>query len=229
MNTEGEKIHKSWKKILKDEFKQPYFSDIKNYLHIAKSQGITIYPPESKIYNAFDSTPFDKVKVIVVGQDPYHGHGEAMGLSFSVPYGKRTPPSLRNIFKELKNDIGMTIPSHGDLSEWADQGVFLLNAILTVEHQQASSHKNIGWITFTNAVIKHLSVKKENLVFLLWGRFAQSKSGLIDQSKHHVLTAAHPSPMARGGFYGCKHFSKTNDILNNIGLKPINWNLGKYE
>lgn len=219
------KIHDSWKKELADEFTKPYFLGIKNYIVSAKKEGKTIYPPGSKIFNAFDSTLFEEVKVVIVGQDPYHGPGEAMGLSFSVPKGKRIPPSLLNIYKEMQVDLGIPIANHGDLTSWAVQGVFLLNAILTVEHKKASSHKNIGWMTFTDAVIKKLSNGRENLIFLLWGNFAQSKAILIDQKKHHILKAPHPSPLARGGFFGCKHFSKTNDLLQKSGMNPIKWKL----
>ena len=223
------RIESSWKQILKDEFEKPYFGSIKTQLLEARSLSKKIYPPGSKIFNAFDSTPFNEVKVVIVGQDPYHGPGEAMGLSFSVPKGKRVPPSLLNIYKELRDDIGFHIPNHGDLSSWAGQGVFLLNAILTVEHKKASSHRNFGWMIFTDAVISKLSQERENLVFLLWGRFAQSKSELIDQSKHHVLKAPHPSPLARGGFFGCKHFSKTNDLLIKSSQAPIDWQIKNYE
>jgi len=218
-------IESSWKEILQQEFQKAYFAEIKQYLVKTKSEGKVIYPPGKSIFNAFDTTPFDRVKVVIVGQDPYHGPGEAMGLSFSVPKGKRIPPSLLNIYKELKEDIGMIIPDHGDLTSWAEQGVFLLNSILTVEHKKASSHKSIGWMEFTDAVIKTLSDHREKLIFLLWGRFAESKSALIDQSKHYVLIAPHPSPLARGGFFGCRHFSKTNELLNQNQIDPINWEL----
>ena len=225
MNADKVQIDQSWKRELRTEFEKDYFDEIKNYLVGAKEKGKTIYPPGRLIFNAFNSTPFEKVKVVVVGQDPYHGQGEAMGLSFSVPKGVRVPPSLINIYKELKSDLGTPVPTHGDLSYWAEQGVFLLNAILTVEHKSPSSHKSIGWEVFTNAVIRILSEKREGLIFLLWGRFAQSKSDLIDQSRHYVLQAPHPSPLARGGFFGCKHFSKTNDILTKLGKDVIDWNI----
>jgi len=225
MNAEQVNIEQSWKNVLRNEFEKDYFEQIKAKLVSARADNKKLYPPGSKIFNAFDATPFDNVKVVIVGQDPYHGPGEAMGLSFSVPKEKRIPPSLINIFKELKSDINIPIPTHGDLSYWSNQGVFLLNAILTVEHKKPSSHRNFGWEVFTDAVIKTLSDKKENLVFLLWGKFAQSKAVLIDQLKHHVLTAPHPSPLARGGFFGCKHFSKTNEILLGLNMKPIDWEL----
>ena len=219
------KIESSWKKILNDEFHKPYFSQIVHFLKKAKAESKRIYPPGSLIFNAFKLTPFDKVKVVIIGQDPYHNVGEAMGLSFSVPRGKRVPPSLANIYKEIELDLGIRPPGHGDLTAWANQGVFLLNAMLTVEHKQAGSHKKIGWQLFTDAVIKSLSDKKENLIFLLWGRFAQSKKEHIDESKHYVLEAAHPSPLARNAFSGCSHFSKTNELLIKHQKKPINWDL----
>ena len=218
-------IESSWKEALRGEFQQPYFDGIKAHLTKEKQQGQTIYPPGGLIFNAFELTPFHDVKVVILGQDPYHNPGEAMGLCFSVPIGVRVPPSLKNIYKELNTDVGFEIPNHGDLTSWAKQGVFLLNAMLTVRHKSAGSHKNIGWQTFTDAVIKTLSDRKENLVFLLWGRFAQSKASLIDQMKHHVLTAAHPSPLARNAFSGCQHFSKTNSILEKMDQAPINWSL----
>tara|TARA_Y100000385_G_C13044574_1_gene616852 strand:+ start:582 stop:1262 length:681 start_codon:yes stop_codon:yes gene_type:complete len=225
MKVEDVRIHESWKNVLKDEFQKPYFMEIKNHLLLSKSEGKTVYPPGSKIFNAFDSTHFNEVKVVIVGQDPYHGPGEAMGLSFSVPRGKRIPPSLLNIYKEMKEDLGYDMPRHGDLSSWADQGVFLLNSILTVEHKLASSHKKIGWMIFTDAVISQLSNLRKNLIFMLWGKFAQSKSDLIDQTKHHVLQAPHPSPLARGGYFGSKHFSKANDILTKTNQSQINWKI----
>lgn len=187
--------------------------------------GKIIYPPGPKIFNAFDSTPFSKVKVIILGQDPYHGPGQAMGLSFSVPKNIRIPPSLRNIHKELYNDLDIEIPGHGDLSSWAAKGVFLLNAILTVEHKKAGSHSKIGWETFTDAVIRKLSDERENLVFLLWGRFARSKASLIDSNKHHIFESAHPSPLAGNAFMNNNHFSKANKALIDAGLDPIDWRI----
>lgn len=218
-------IEDSWKEVLTDEFRSTYFDEIKSHLLEDKNRGFKIYPPGSLIFNAFNLTPFQKVKVVILGQDPYHNPGEAMGLCFSVPKGVRIPPSLKNVYRELSEDVGFHIPEHGDLTSWANQGVFLLNAMLTVRYKSAGSHKNIGWQKFTNAVIKAISDNKENVIFLLWGRFAQSKIQHINQLKHHVLTAAHPSPLARNAFSGCKHFSKTNYLLENMGKKPIDWTL----
>ena len=225
MNPDKVQIENSWREVLRSEFEQEYFDQIKVQLIKDRQAGYTVYPPGPMIFNAFSLTPFDKVKVVIIGQDPYHNPGEAMGLCFSVPKGKRVPPSLQNIYKELHADTGFIIPGHGDLTAWATQGVFLLNAMLTVRHKSPGSHKKIGWQVFTDAVIKTLSDQKENLVFLLWGRFAQSKSQLIDQMKHYVLTAAHPSPLARNAFSGCQHFSKTNDILKKLGHSGIDWTL----
>ncbi len=218
-------IEESWKNVLREEFQKPYFEEIRNTLYKAKSEGQVIYPPGKLIFNAFNSTPFEEVKVIVIGQDPYHNPGQAMGLSFSVPEGIRIPPSLKNIFKEIHNDIGCEIPSHGDLSSWSEQGVFLLNAMLTVEKNKPSSHSKIGWQTFTDNVIKILSAQREHLVFLLWGRFAQNKASLIDQSKHLVLQSSHPSPLAGKSFFNNHHFSKTNEYLVSNNMKPINWEI----
>jgi len=218
-------IEASWKEELKEEFHKPYFDGMVSFLKQAKQDGKIIYPPGKLIFNAFSLTPFDKVKVVILGQDPYHNPGEAMGLCFSVPRGVRVPPSLVNIYKEIKRDLGLDIPPHGDLTSWAQQGVFLLNAMLTVEHKAAGAHKNIGWQEFTNAVIHTLSKQREGLVFLLWGRFAQSKKECIDETRHYVLEAAHPSPLARNAFSGCSHFSRTNDILVKNGKEAINWQL----
>lgn len=217
------RIEKSWKKVLAAEFEKEYFQGITNYIKTEKTAGKVIYPTGSLIFNAFEKTPFDKVRVVILGQDPYHGPGEAMGLCFSVPEKIRVPPSLRNIFKELHQDLNIEIPTHGDLSKWADQGVFLLNAFLTVEHKKASSHSKIGWHHFTDAVIQKLSDQKENLVFLLWGNFAKSKKELIDSKKHLILESAHPSPLARNLFFGNHHFSKCNQYLNDHGKQTINW------
>jgi uracil-DNA glycosylase len=217
-------IEASWKELLADEFQQPYFSAIKSFLVKEKQAGKTIYPPGSLIFNAFNTTPVDKVKVVILGQDPYHGPRQAMGLSFSVPRDVRTPASLRNIYKELADNIdGFQIPKHGDLTAWAEQGVFMLNAMLTVEHKKAGSHKKAGWQKFTDAVIKKLSDEREGIIFMLWGNFAKSKKVLIDTSKHHVLEAVHPSPLAGNGFLGNKHFSTANEILSKQGKTPINW------
>lgn len=217
------KIEPSWKAVLENEFEQPYFQSIAAFLRREKEAGKVIYPPGPLIFNAFNSTPFDQVKVVILGQDPYHNPGEAMGLSFSVPRGIATPPSLKNIYKELNSDVGVPIPAHGDLSSWAKQGVFLLNAMLTVEHKQAQSHQHIGWQNFTDAVIRKLSEQREHLVFMLWGNFARKKASLIDASRHLILEAAHPSPLAGGAFFGCKHFSQANAYLEEHGLTPIDW------
>jgi len=219
------KIHESWKNALASEFEQPYFAMIKQSIVKDKQAGQTIYPPGSLIFNAFDSTPFDKVKVVILGQDPYHGPNQAHGLCFSVQDGIPKPPSLANIFKELKEDLGLEIPTNGNLQRWADQGVFLLNAALTVRKHQANAHKDIGWHTFTDAVIKKLSDEREGLVFLLWGGFAKKKAKLINGLKHHVLTSGHPSPLSanKGYWFGNKHFSKTNEILERQGSTPVQW------
>ncbi len=221
------KIEPSWKEILKEEFDKPYFQHIPLHLKTEKTQGKTIYPPGGNIFNAFNTTPFDKIKVVIIGQDPYHGQGQAHGLCFSVLKGVAPPPSLVNIFKELKDDIGMGIPAHGNLTSWAEQGVFLLNASLTVRAGEPMSHSKIGWAQFTDAVIKMISDKKEHVVFFLWGKFAQDKRLLVDEKKHLVLTAAHPSPLsAFNGFFGCKHFSKANQYLMSKGIDPVDWSLG---
>jgi len=219
------KIEPSWKIALEKEFEQPYFQTLVTFLKNEKQAGKIIYPPGSQIFNAFDSTPFEKVEVVILGQDPYHNPGEAMGLSFSVPKGVRIPPSLQNIFKELNTDLGAPVPQHGDLSAWAARGVFLLNAMLTVERNRPSSHSQIGWQNFTDAVIKKLSEARDGLVFMLWGNFARKKKELIDGSRHLILEAAHPSPLAGGAFFGCRHFSKANEYLKQSGKTPIDWNL----
>jgi len=219
------KIDDSWKAQLKDEFHAPYFSSLKDFLTSEKLKNKVIYPPGSKIFSAFDHTSFDNVKVVLLGQDPYHGTGQAHGLSFSVPDGIKPPPSLMNMFKELHTDLGIPIPKKGNLEKWANQGVLLLNATLTVEANSAGSHQGKGWEKFTDAVIKTISEKKKGVVFLLWGNFAKKKAELIDTQKHFVLTAAHPSPLAGGAFFGCKHFSKTNELLKKQGLEPIDWSL----
>ena len=219
------KIEASWKEVLHKEFTKPYFEQIAAFLKIEKAQGKTIYPPGSLIFNAFDKTPFNKVKVVLLGQDPYHGPDQAHGLCFSVQDGVPPPPSLQNMYKELNNDIGMPIPKTGNLTKWATQGVFLLNASLTVRAGEPMSHSKIGWAEFTDAVIKTISSEKKGVVFLLWGRFAQDKQVLIDETRHYVLKAAHPSPLsAHNGFFGCKHFSKTNAILRQQSLEAIDWN-----
>ncbi len=219
------KIEASWKNVLAEEFEKIYFRKITQFIKDEKSNSKVVLPPGNLIFNAFDSTPFDQVNVVILGQDPYHNIGEAMGLSFSVPKGVKIPPSLRNIYKELNSDLGIKIPEHGDLSTWASMGVFLLNAMLTVEHNKASSHQNIGWQEFTDAVIQKLSFSREHIVFMLWGNFAKKKADLIDNNKHLILTAAHPSPLAGGAFFGSKHFSKANDYLISKGKKTINWKI----
>jgi len=220
------KIDQSWKEALHGEFQKPYFQQIAAHLKTEIATGTTIYPPGPLIFNAFNKTPFDNVKVVLLGQDPYHGKGQAMGLSFSVPDGVKPPPSLENIFKELHDDVGMSIPNTGNLTKWAEQGVFLLNAILTVRAKEPASHQKIGWQQFTDRVIQLLSDKKEGIVFLLWGKFAQEKQILIDATKHYVLKAAHPSPYsADKGFFGCRHFSKTNELLSQEGKDPVDWSL----
>ncbi len=218
------KMEESWKEVLKDEFVRPYFLQIAAHLKTEKATKALIYPPGSLIFNAFDKTPFDNVKVVILGQDPYHNPNQAMGLSFSVPDGIAPPPSLMNIYKELHTDIGMPIPTTGNLTSWAKQGVLLLNAVLTVRANEPASHAKIGWMDFTNSVIKKISEQHSGVIFLLWGRFAQEKQALIDETKHHVLKAAHPSPMsAFSGFFGCKHFSRTNFLLSKEGKEAIDW------
>jgi uracil-DNA glycosylase len=216
-------IEDSWKEVLAEEFEKDYMKNIRTFLQAEKDAGKVIYPPGNLIFNAFNHTPFNKVKVVIIGQDPYHGANQAHGLSFSVQQGIAIPPSLRNIYKELAADIpGFKIPSHGELTKWADQGVLLLNASLTVRAGEANSHQNKGWEKFTDAAIGALAEKREGIIFLLWGRFAQTKAAFIDACKHHILKAPHPSPLAQG-FIGCKHFSKTNEILANEGKEVIDW------
>lgn len=219
------KIEQSWKEALREEFEQPYFSGISARLHAEKASGISIFPPGSQIFRAFDLCPMDRLKVVILGQDPYHGPGQAMGLSFSVPGNVPAPPSLRNIFKEIEDDLGIRMSGYPDLSGWAAQGVLLLNSVLTVRASQPTSHGNIGWQRFTDAVIRTISERCEGVVFMLWGNYARSKAPLIDPSRHHILEAAHPSPLARGAFFGCRHFSKANRILQEEGKTPIDWQL----
>lgn len=218
------KIDPGWFEVLRPQFEAPYFAQLKEFL-VAERQQFTCYPPGGKIFNAFDSTPFDKVKVVILGQDPYHEPGQAMGLCFSVPNGIQVPPSLVNIITEINADLGTQIPkTNGDLSGWAEQGVLLLNATLTVRAHQAGSHQHRGWETFTDAAIQALSLQRSGIVFLLWGSYAIAKKALIDTTKHHVLTAPHPSPLsAYRGFFGCHHFSQTNNILAAQGEQPIDW------
>ncbi len=219
------KIEETWKIVLESEFKKPYFDNIRTFLKQEVHSYKTIYPPGPLIFNAFEKTPFNDVKVVILGQDPYHGEGQAMGLSFSVPKNILVPASLKRIYAELQRDIGINIPTHGDLTPWAEQGVFLLNAMLTVEKSKPGSHKNIGWQEFTNAVIRILSEEKEGIIFMLWGNFAKNKKTLIDPKRHYILESAHPSPLAGNAFQGCSHFSKANEILRRLGKKEINWQL----
>lgn len=218
-------IEESWKEALQSEFDKPYFVSLVQYLHKEKAEGRQVFPPGKDIFKAFELTPVDKVKVVILGQDPYHGYGQAMGLSFSVPAGVPAPPSLKNIFKEIESDLGVRMSGNPDLRKWAEQGVLLLNAVLTVRAGEPTSHSAIGWQQFTDAVISYISENCEGVVFLLWGNFARSKKALIDTSRHFVLEAAHPSPLARGAFFGCRHFSKTNEILQSEGKTPIDWQL----
>ncbi len=224
-NNINPKINQSWKEILSSEFQSEYFKNLKEFL-VEEKKKFTIYPPGSRIFAAFDYTPFDNIKVVIIGQDPYHGAGQANGLCFSVNDNIKKPPSLVNIFKELNKDLDILIPKNGNLEKWAKQGVLLINATLTVRAHQPGSHQKKGWEQFTNSIIKKISDKKSDLVFLLWGRFAQEKEELIDTSKHFVLKAPHPSPFsANRGFLGCKHFSKTNEILKSKNKKEIDWSL----
>ncbi len=217
------KIEQTWKNALAGEFEKPYFASLVRFLHEEKAAGKRVFPPGSQIFRAFDLTPVPELKVVILGQDPYHGPGQAHGLSFSVPAAVPAPPSLKNIFKEIEDDLGVRMSGYPDLEKWARQGVLLLNAILTVRSGEATSHSKIGWEEFTDAVIKYISDNCEGVVFLLWGNFARSKSVLIDRSRHHVLEAAHPSPLARGAFFGCRHFSRTNDYLAATGRTSIDW------
>jgi len=218
------KIHESWKSQLQSEFNKPYFENLINFVK-SEYANYTCYPPGMKIFNAFDQCHFDQVKVVIIGQDPYHGQGQAHGLCFSVNDGVEYPPSLVNIFKEIQNDAGVPYPKSGNLDRWAKQGVLLLNATLTVRANQAGSHQKKGWEEFTDTVIKLISDKRENVVFLLWGSYAKQKQILIDNGKHLVLTSGHPSPLSanRGYWFGNKHFSKTNSLLEQAGLSPIVW------
>ena len=223
MNSKPIQIESSWKEKLRDSFQSESFIRLKKFLKSEKATQI-IYPDGNKIFSAFNLCPFDRVKIVIIGQDPYHGPKQANGLCFSVSDGIKPPPSLQNIFKELKDDLDLEIPLSGNLEHWAEQGVLMLNATLTVRAKQAGSHQKKGWEEFTDNVIRTLSEEKENLIFLLWGRFAQNKAQIIDNEKHYILTAAHPSPFsAHSGFFGCKHFSKTNEILKKLNQKPIKW------
>lgn len=223
----GTTFEPGWQSILDQELEKPYMQSLREFLKAEKAHGAQVFPKSSDVFNAFQHTPLDRVKVVLLGQDPYHGPGQAHGLSFSVQKGVGIPPSLRNMYKELTTDIpGFQIPAHGDLTSWADQGVLLLNATLTVRAHQAGSHQGKGWETFTNHVITELSARKSGLIFLLWGKFAQNKAQLIDAGKHNLLKAAHPSPLsAHNGFFGCRHFSRTNEILLAEGRTPIDWQI----
>lgn len=225
MTTISPKIEESWKEVLMSQFESEYFQQLKEFL-VRERMQYRIYPPGNQIFSAFNTVPFQDVKVVIIGQDPYHGPNQANGKCFSVNKGVDQPPSLKNIFREIKSDLGIPIPNHGDLTAWAEQGVLLLNAVLTVRAHQPQSHQKMGWEQFTDHAIKQLSAHRNGLVFLLWGRSAQMKTAIIDTSKHYVLKAPHPSPLsANRGFFGCRHFSKTNDILKMIGRKPIDWRL----
>ena len=224
INLDDVRIENGWKEALREEFLSEYFAKIKENLLAAKAREI-VYPPGNLIFNAFNLTPFERVRAVILGQDPYHGAHQAMGLSFSVPHGVRIPPSLVNIYKEIKSDLGISEPASGDLSYWAKQGVLLLNASLSVGANRANSHSGFGWQIFTDAVIKILSARRQNLVFMLWGNFAKAKSALIDAQRHLILTAAHPSPLAGGAFFGCKHFSRCNEYLRAHGMGEVDWDL----
>jgi uracil-DNA glycosylase len=218
------KIHESWKNILSSEFSKEYFLQLQSFIETEKND-FEVYPTENEFFEAFNKTPFDKVKVVLIGQDPYHGKGQANGLSFSVANGVKIPPSLKNVFKELNADLGVEIPISGNLETWAKQGVLLLNATLTVRAKTAGSHQKKGWEIFTDQVIRTISNEKQDVVFLLWGNFAHGKENLINSNKHLILKAAHPSPLARGAFFGSKHFSKTNNFLVSKNLGGINWKI----
>jgi uracil-DNA glycosylase len=225
MNKINVAIEESWKNLLFNEFQSDYFNKLKEFL-VEEKKLYKIYPPGNKIFAAFEYTPFDDVKVVILGQDPYHGEKQANGLCFSVSDGIKQPPSLVNIFKEIESDLGLKMSDSGNLEKWAKQGVLLLNATLTVRANQAGSHQNKGWELFTDNVIRLLSENKKELVFILWGSYAQAKAKIIDVSKHHILKSVHPSPLSvYRGFFGCKHFSKTNEILKSLGKEPINWQL----
>jgi len=225
INLQNTPVDKSWKSIIENEFSKTYFKKLNNFLS-EENKKFDIYPPEKDIFNAFKLTPFEQVKVVIIGQDPYHGEGQAHGLCFSVQNGIKIPPSLRNIFKEINAEFDFMIPSCGNLEKWAKQGVLLLNATLTVRSNKAGSHQKKGWETFTDAIISKISQEKSGIVFLLWGNYAINKAQLIDKNKHHILTAAHPSPLsAHRGFFGCNHFAQTNELLSKEGKQAIDWNL----
>lgn len=218
-------IEESWKEVLYDEFQKDYFTQLKQFL-VEERKTHVIYPSGNNIFAAFNSAPFNKIKVVILGQDPYHGPNQAHGLCFSVQKGVAIPPSLQNIYKEIHNDLGLPIPNHGNLEKWAAQGVLLLNTTLTVRANMAGSHQKKGWETFTDAAIRAISEQHKNIVFLLWGNYAQAKTQIIDVNKHYVLKSVHPSPLsASRGFFGCKHFSQTNQFLQSIGSTPIDWSV----
>jgi uracil-DNA glycosylase len=218
-------MHESWLAVLGDELEQPYMHELRAFLVAEVEAGRRFFPPADRVFNAFALTPFDAVRVVVLGQDPYHGPGKAMGLCFSVPSGVPPPPSLQNIFRELASDLGAPVPSGGDLTPWAERGVLLLNAVLTVSPRRAGSHAGRGWERFTDRAVAELSARREGVVFLLWGRYAQQKGDVVDRSRHHVLTAAHPSPFSASGFFGCRHFSSANALLVADGKEPVDWSL----
>jgi len=220
------RMHESWLAVLGDELEQPYMTDLRSFLVAEVEAGRRFYPPADRVFNALSLTPFDDVRVVILGQDPYHGAGQAMGLCFSVPAGIRPPPSLQNIHAELESDLGLARPATGDLTPWAERGVLLLNAVLTVSPGKPASHAGKGWERFTDRAIAALSEHREGVVFLLWGRHAQQKGAVVDASRHHVLTAAHPSPFsAANGFFGCRHFSRANTLLAEGGRAPVDWSL----
>ena len=220
------RMHESWLAVLGDELEQPYMTDLRSFLVAEVEAGRRFYPPADRVFNALSLTPFDDVRVVILGQDPYHGAGQAMGLCFSVPAGVRPPPSLQNIHAELESDLGLARPATGDLTPWAERGVLLLNAVLTVSPGKPASHAGKGWERFTDRAIAAISEHREGVVFLLWGRHAQQKGAVVDASRHHVLTAAHPSPFsAANGFFGCRHFSRANTLLAEGGRAPVDWSL----
>ena len=219
-------MHESWREVLGDELEEPYMAELRSFLVSEVGAGRRFYPPADRVFNALALTPFDAVRTVILGQDPYHGAGQAMGLCFSVPAGVRPPPSLQNIHAELETDLGVPRPTTGDLTPWAERGVLLLNAVLTVSPGRPASHAGKGWERFTDRAIRELSEQREGIVFLLWGRYAQQKGAVVDTTRHHVLTAAHPSPYsASNGFFGCRHFSRTNELLAASGREPLEWGL----
>lgn len=219
------RMHESWLEVLGDELEQPYMRELRAFLVAEVQSGRRFFPPAAHVFDAMRLTPFDDVRVVVLGQDPYHGPGQAMGLCFSVPDGVPPPPSLQNVFRELHEDTGLPLPSAGNLTPWAERGVLLLNAVLTVSPRKPGSHAGKGWERFTDRAIAELSARRDGLVLLLWGRYAQQKGEVVDRSRHHVLTAAHPSPYSASGFFGCRHFSRTNALLERDGGSPIDWRL----